>query len=530
MRTNPPRRHTLADHRFGHDADHVHDGDADHEHDPLAMDDVGPEGAGAASLVSIGIDVGSSGTQVVFVRMRLDAGGRPAASTVLHRSPVALTPFADAERIDADRVAGIVDGAFADAGLHPDDVDTGLVLLTGAALRRANAEALATALAATAGDVVCAAAGHHFEATIAAHGSGAVRTSRDWAGRVLALDVGGGTAKLALVEDGTVTATAALEVGGRLAVVDARDRLVRLDPAGALHARRAGLDWAVGSHAPPADLDRMAATMADALVAALAVRPLPPAVAALFVTDPFDVTGPLDGIVVSGGVGEYVYGRERRDFRDLGLRLGRALRARFDDRSIPWPLLPADACIRATAVGASRHGVQLSGRTGHLGDPTRLPLRGLRVIRLPDFADDADAFAAAIGAHLVRRDAADAAGDLAFALGWSGEPSHGRIAACAAGLARALASRLGRGEPLVLLLDGDVAGTLGAVLAEEVGVRAPILALDGLALRDFDVVDVGRLRLPSWTVPVTFRSLVFRERPPPGRRGHRRHHHHAAAR
>jgi len=37
--------------------------------------------------------------------------------------------------------------------------------------------------------------------------------------------------------------------------------------------------------------------------------------------------------------------------------------------------------------------------------------------------------------------------------------------------------------------------------------------IDGVTLQDFDYVDLGKIRLPSMTVPVTIKSLIFREDP-----------------
>ena len=89
-------------------------------------------------------------------------------------------------------------------------------------------------------------------------------------------------------------------------------------------------------------------------------------------------------MVFSGGVAEYVYGREPRDFGDLGRPLGRALRRRMDSGALPFRLLPAGECIRATALGASEYSVQLSGNTGCITDPEALlPRRNLQVVR-PD--------------------------------------------------------------------------------------------------------------------------------------------------
>ena len=88
---------------------------------------------------------------------------------------------------------------------------------------------------------MCATAGHHMEALLAAYGSGAARVSHDEGKRILNIDIGGGTTKLAVVEGGRVVATAAVHIGGRLQVVDDDGRIVRLDPAGKYHAATRGV-------------------------------------------------------------------------------------------------------------------------------------------------------------------------------------------------------------------------------------------------------------------------------------------------
>ena len=40
-----------------------------------------------------------------------------------------------------------------------------------------------------------------------------------------------------------------------------------------------------------------------------------------------------------------------------------------------------------------------------------------------------------------------------------------------------------------------------------------VLAIDGIVLWDFDYIDLGRVRMPSFTVPVTIKSLMFTEDP-----------------
>jgi ethanolamine utilization protein EutA len=534
--------HTLADHRLGQNFVHDHEGDADHDHDHFEFGDEGPLEENPiwiqdhVTLVTVGIDIGSSGTQVIFSRINLRRYGEDLTSRyyvvsreTLFQSPVALTPYSSDERIDEVALGAIIDGAYAAAGVKPEEIDTGVVILTGEALRRENAQAIAGLLAEQRGDFVTATAGHHMESMLAAYGSGASKVSYDGDKRLLNIDIGGGTTKLAVIEKGNVIATAALHIGGRLHVVDAIGRLVRLDPAGKFHAREAGFYWNRGDVLSPSQLDRLAESMADLLVAALTRRPLPHAIEHLYLTDPIVDFGRIDGVMFSGGVGEYVYGREQRDFGDMGRRLGAAIRRRIDDGALPWPVLPAGECIRATALGASEYSVQLSGNTSYISKPGELlPRRNLQVLQPSYDCDetiDPARLAAAIRAHFTAFDLIEGEGEVALALRWTGVPSYERISAFAEGIRHGLATTVERRKPLYIMLDGDIAQTLGAILREELLVESEILAIDGVVLRDFDYIDLGRIRMPSYTVPVTIKSLLFSEDPRRGRPPQRIHHH-----
>ena len=534
--------HTLADHVYGDELAHVHQGEADHDHDHFETDGPLEENPiwiqDNVTLLSVGIDIGSAGTQVIFSRLSLQRFGEDLTSRyvvvereTLHQSPVALTPYRSEQLIDDAALGAIIDDAYGAAGISPADIDTGAVILTGEALRRENAQPIADLLSRQGGDFVCATAGHHMEAMLAGYGSGAARASHDLHQRILNIDIGGGTTKLALLEHGRVIATAAFHVGGRLQVVDATQRIVRLDPAGREHAARAGFTWALGDAVTPEALDRVAEGMADALVAAIVVRPLPPTLAALYLTDPIADLGRIDGVMFSGGVGEFVYGREERDFGDMGRRLGRAMRRRMDSGALPWRLLPAGECIRATALGASEYSVQLSGNTSTISNPgALLPRRNLQVLQ-PRFdcgdVIDPEELAAAITQHFTAFDLTEGDGEVALALRWRGLPSHARLYAFAQGIRAGLRRTVAAGRPLYIMLDGDVAQTLGAILREELEVTSEILVIDGVTLWDFDYIDLGRIRLPSRTVPVTIKSLVFSQDPRgPRGHGHGHHHHH----
>lgn len=553
----PRGRHSIEDHRLGASVghEHSHEDDSDHDHD---HDLDGPPGAGDEGLWmqdnvvlnTVGIDIGSAGTQVGFSRIHLQRISDQLSTRYivvlrepLYHSPSILTPYRSETEIDAVALGSIIESSYGSAGLHPDDIDAGAVILTGEALRRENAQGIADVLAEQGGEFVCATAGHHMECMLAVYGSGAARRSFDDEQRILNVDIGGGTTKLGLVSKGELESTAAIHLGGRLLVVDDDDRIIRLDPAGREHARRAGFDWQLGSFARRADLAKVAADMADALVRALNQRFTQEDVQWLLLTDPLQVSGAIDGVMFSGGVGEYVYDREQRDFGDVGKLFGAAIRERIAAGALPWPLLPAGECLRATVLGASEYSVQLSGNTTYISNPAvLLPRKNLQVVPLGLELDDtlaAGEVKKALQGSLLRHDLVEGEQDLAVSIRWSGAPQFQRLAALAEGLLQALPRTLAAGRPLYVVADGDIALSLGHLLKDDPRVSGEVLVIDGITLWGFDFVDLGRIRVPSLTVPVTVKSLVFSEDP----RAHgksedegwhhhgdgvvHRHHHHA---
>ena len=324
--------------------------------------------------------------------------------------------------------------------------------------------------------------------------------------------------------------------------------LTRLDPAGKQLAKNAGIDWELGGPATDAEIERITEWMAGALVAALTQGPAPPEVEALWLTEPLEPVEGIAGVMFSGGVAEYVYGREERDFGDLGRRLGLAVRRALDTGKLPHALLPAGECIRATAIGASEYSVQLSGNTVYISSPgSLLPRKNLQVLQ-PDVVlgetIEPARITQAIRRHFEAFDLIEGEVEVALAFRWQGVPSYERIAALGRGIVEALPMTLMNSRPVFLVLDGDIAHSLGALLKEEWQLSSEVLVIDGVSLWDFDYVDLGRVRMPSHTVPVTIKSLVFSEDPrgpkaraQPGRghdnghdhehgAGHHHHHHH----
>ena len=500
-------------HDLPHDHDHDERGlDVEEEHPLWKLDTI--------TLTSVGIDVGTATSQIIFSQLILRRLGRELSSRfvvterdTLYLSPVHLTPYSPGrKRVDDQALGRLVDAAYQEAGLTPRDIDTGAIILTGEAIRRDNARAIADLFAAQRGTFVCATAGHNFEALLAAHGSGAVAYSAEQQCRVLNVDIGGGTTKLAVAECGRVLSTAAFHIGGRLLATDGADTITLLEPGGQALAHQVGYAWQVGSRVTSAQVERIANYMAQAVLSLAQDEEPTSELARFWLTTPLSGAKKYNAVIFSGGVGEYVYGKETKSFGDLGAPLGQALRRQIDNGALHFMLAPARECIRATVMGAAQHTVQVSGNTIHRTDESLLPQKNLQVLR-PDVDLSgkivSTTIAQAIQKHFRAFDLVEGQAEVALVFHWDGAPTAIRIAAFCRGLIDGLPDTLKNSRPIYLVFDRDLAGLVGTILQDDFAIENPLLCLDGVTLSDFDFIDLGKTLKPSGTVPVTIKSLVF---------------------
>jgi ethanolamine utilization protein EutA len=218
-------------------------------------------------------------------------------------------------------------------------------------------------------------------------------------------------------------------------------------------------------------------------------------------------------VVFSGGVAEFIYGRESRHFGDLGPLLADELRRRVECAGLP--ILPPTAGIRATVIGASQYTVQVSGSTIFVAPADALPVRNVPAIR-PRLAleevIEVERVSASISEALGRLDLHAGDTPVAVAVRWAGSATYRRIDAFCRGVVDGLSEVLARGHPLVLVFEGDVGGLFGIHLRETLGLGNPVVSIDGVELTDFNYVDIGELIPTSGAVPVVIKSLVFRGR------------------
>lgn len=509
---------------MSHGHHHHHNGDDHHHHHAVDLSEVSPEEASAGwhadnvELRTVGVDVGSSTSHLMFSRLHLQRLSQSLSSRfvvvereVLHRSPILLTPYRDDGLIDVEALSKFVERAYREAGVSREDVDTGAVILTGTALERANARAVADLFAEEGGKFVCASAGHSLEALLAAHGSGAVALSRQREEPVLNVDIGGGTSKLSLVHQGQVLAVTAVTVGARLVAFGDGGEVTRIEPAAMRFAKRLGIELKMGEPLDKGSRTKLAEAMAETLIeAANDSHSMSAEMAEMLLVDPLPAEPRPHLVTFSGGTSEFIYGRAEASYGDLAEELSEAVLARRDE--LPGPIVESTEQIRATVVGASQFSVQLSGNTIYVSDEKLLPLRNVPVAlaRLNGSPQlQADEVTEAIQEGLKRLDLEGAEGPVAVALPWRGEPIYGTVRALAEGVLSAHKERSGGDSPIVLALDGDVGVTVGNILVNELGVEGSVVSVDGLELSELDFVDVGEVIRPANVVPVVIKSLIF---------------------
>ena len=465
-------------------------------------------------LVSVGVDIGSSTSHLVFSRLvleRLDNRYIVSSREIVHESDVLLTPYADDMTIDAGKLGTFINRQYEIAELDPAAIDTGALILTGVAVRRSNARAIGELFAAQTGKFVSVSAGDGLETTLAAFGSGAAARSIRENLRVMNIDIGGGTSKIAVCEQGELVDMTAVDVGARIVAFDAEGRVARLEEAGRRFAAEVGLALEIGATPSREDLGRMVERMAERLFESITRPQLSAETASLLRLEALRNERAPDVVTFSGGVSEYIYNLQEAVFGDLGPLLARAIKARVD----AWGprIARPDEGIRATVVGASQYTIQVSGSTIFVSPLDVLPLRNVPVVTpdlpLEDEVLDVEAIAQAVRTALRRLDLHEGEQPVALCYRWGGSATFRRLDDFCRGVAQGLSAQLANGHPLILVGDGDIGGLVGIHALEESKLANPIVSIDGIVLKEFDFIDIGAMLETSGAVPVVIKSLVF---------------------
>ncbi len=498
----------------------MHDFFDDHSH----LSEIGPnaiieeiEGVEKFVLVSVGIDIGSSTSHLVFSQLTLRREGASLSGRfkvtereILFRSKIMLTPYLSETLIDIDKVKKFIEEAYKEAGLCPEDIDTGAVIITGEALKKENAQPIVEYFARYSGKFICAAAGQNHEALLAAYGCGAVDLSKAERKAVLNVDIGGGTTKFALIENGVVTQTASVNIGARLIAFDESNVMTRIEDTGRTLMSELGYTVELGKKMTKRQKEDFADLMAKVLCELIEWKPFSLLTKRLMLTPLFKSYGGLDQIdyiVISGGVSEHVYDRDRTCYGDIGPILGKNMRGYLKKLPKKKILREPVEGIRATVIGAGEYTIQASGNTSYISTPQILPAFGLKVVRVS--LKQGQSVLETLRQSLAKFDLTTISPEVALFLSLDGQLDYKNIREVAEGIATICKGSECGESPLYLVQDVDIAKSLGAILKEELGLNQDVIAIDGIEVGDLDYIDIGKPMGNTEVIPVTVKSLMF---------------------
>lgn len=478
--------------------------------------------ADKTAILSVGIDVGTSTTQVVFSKLQMDnAGGyfsvpRVAIvdKEVVYKSEVYMTPLKTDVLIDTDALRDIVAAEFRKAGYRPEDTDSGAVIITGESARKENSDAVLKSLSDFAGDFVVSAAGPDMESLIAGKGSGAWQYSMDHHCRVANLDIGGGTTNVVLFEDGETLARGCLDIGGRLICMKPQGIITKVSPAAAVMAQAAGVSVSVGDRCDELKLTAVTRQMAAALNAYLGVGTKDIDAILRQIKTPgssdFPVPEKVQAVFFSGGVADLIY-HESADtwaYGDIGVLLGRAIRESrlFTD----FQKMEPGETIRATVVGAGTYTTTISGSTITYSDDI-FPLKNIPVIKLDEelqeacFAGETEPVIRRIQWVLGQND------EEHFILAMPGKrnPGYTEMKRAAASIRQIMDRVQPPGEPILLVIESDIAKAMGQMIRQQPDLKRQVVAIDSIHVEDGEYVDMGKPMMNGMVIPVVVKTLIF---------------------
>lgn len=470
------------------------------------------------TITSVGIDVGTTTTQVIFSRLTL-VNRAPVSQVpvyefidreVIYQSPVVFTPIDFNGVIDNSKVQAFIEEQVRLANLAIDDIETGAIIITGETAKAQNARSSLLELSQKMGDFVVATAGPHLESIIAGRGSGAQQVSESQHSRVMNIDIGGGTANFVVFDCGRVVDTACINIGGRLLQLDESGKVIYLSEAGA------GIVKSLfGEQLSPTALTldhvkRVSQKMADILLGMIKGENSE-LTAKLLQTAELKQIDNIDTIYVSGGVGNCLFQESIKPvdelaFGDMGPMLARSLLRHTEFEKLPFA--QPKQTVRATVIGAGAHSLSLSGATIWLRLES-LPIKNIPVIHPTiDWQNDDFDISKEIVVCAERMDISLATDQYAIALDSSMPTKYRAVNMACEGLAEFFRLHGNHNDPALVIAHNDIGKALGMELQPMLQPQ-PLAVIDEVITHEGDYIDIGKSYFGGEIVPLTVKSLAF---------------------
>lgn len=457
-------------------------------------------------LLSVGIDIGTTTSQVVFSKITVVSTAATAIpevkitdKTIVYKSEIYFTPLVSRYKIDLKRLKEIIAMEYAKAGVEKAQIATGAIIITGETARKENAAEVLAALSDFAGDFVVATAGPDLESILAGCGAGAQEVSNQGSGRVVNFDIGGGTTNAAVFDNGEIVDSFALDIGGRLIQLDDTGKVTYISEKIASLIAHLDLQIAVGCVAEFDELKKLTDTFAKMLWCLTIAGEVDAELAQLFIGHQHKGIA-ISKFMFSGGVAEFIYSDEEIKsiaevcrFGDIGPLLGWSIRQQCSGKA---GMIEPKEKIRATVIGAGSYSVKISGSTVVFNDAI-VPLKNVPIIRLHEITNMQETIAKRVQLYE----------DIPLAISFAGpkSPSYQQVKTMAAAIVGGMQANH---HPLIVIVDHDFAKALGQSIENLLQGEKALICIDKISVDNGDYIDLGKS--VSNVVPVVVKTLIFK--------------------
>ncbi len=471
------------------------------------------------NILSVGIDVGSSTSHLVFSRLTLrretslfNMSNRfiLVNRELIYEGNIILTPLIDRYTIDIEAIIKFCEEEYEKAGITPEMVDTGAVIVTGETAKKQNAAEIVRRLSSKSGKFVSASTGPNFESLLGAMGSGIVDLSREKQNTILNVDIGGGTSNLAISSRGNVLSTSCINVGGRLLGIDENFKIWRIDEPSEVVMKELNMNYMIGNIIPEEDVKTIAQEYAKALIEVMKGPATSNIAKKLILAEDLDFSIPIDAVSFSGGVAEMIFDKnDGKTYNDIGMYLAEEIMNLVSELNVP--LIEPEYKIRATVIGAGAFSLSVSGSTCYYDENIKLPLENVPVVPvnmdMKEFSGNPKILKTEIDQALNNFDMKE--GEDIYALYFKDLLNRRDLSVFAREIESALPNSAANEKMILIILRFDGGKILGITLKRETSIKNNIFCLDELELEAGDWIDIGAPLSSGEAFPITIKSLVF---------------------